>query len=95
MTQHETAEKNLNFFKITRAYRNAYEAFVEDEKYARDHTNAAMLQETSQKDIRKMIKTKEMMKMIEIISMKMKIIKDEFLNSVFAKRCMLSEIVFT
>jgi hypothetical protein len=53
VTQHETAEKNMNFFKITRAYRNAYEVFLEDEKHARDHANTARLLETLQKDDQK------------------------------------------
>ncbi len=46
--QHEAAEKALNFFKTTRAYRNAYEAYLKDEVSVRDHVNAVILQGKNQ-----------------------------------------------
>ncbi len=46
--QHEAAKKALNFFKTTRAYRNAYETYLKDEVSVRDHANAATLQGKTQ-----------------------------------------------
>jgi hypothetical protein len=45
--QHEAAEKPVNFFKTTRAYRNAYEAYMKDE-YSHGHTNVVTLQDKTQ-----------------------------------------------
>ncbi len=47
--QHEAAEKPLNFFKTTRAYRNACEAYLKDESsLVRGHANATTLQDKTQ-----------------------------------------------
>ncbi len=57
--QHRAAEKNLSFFKTTRAYRNAYENFLKDDKSAeRGIVEAAMLQEVSQNDANSQIDSK-------------------------------------
>jgi hypothetical protein len=43
--QHQATEKSLNFFKTIRAYRNAYENFLKNEKtIVRDTTNLITLQ---------------------------------------------------
>ncbi len=50
--QHQAIEKFLNFFKIIRAYRNAYENFLKNEKtIVRDTTNAVTLQRVDQNQI--------------------------------------------
>jgi hypothetical protein len=50
--QHQTIEKSLNFFKIIRAYRNAYKNFLKDEKtIARKMIEAITLQKTDQNQI--------------------------------------------
>jgi hypothetical protein len=46
--QHETADKSIEFFKTTRYYRNACEAYLKDEVSIRDHANAATLQGKTQ-----------------------------------------------
>jgi hypothetical protein len=43
--QHETADKSIEFFKTTRYYRNACEAYLKDEVSVRDHVNAVTLQD--------------------------------------------------
>ncbi len=48
--QHQTIEKFLNFFKITRAYRNAYENFLKDDK-VKDMIDAIALQRIDQNQI--------------------------------------------
>ncbi len=50
--QHETADKSIEFFKTTRYYRNACEAYLKDESSSliRDHVNAIILQSKTQKD---------------------------------------------
>ncbi len=42
--QHEAADKSIEFFKTTRYYRNACEAYLKDEMSVRGHANAATLQ---------------------------------------------------
>ncbi len=49
--QHQTIEKFLNFFKITRAYRNAYENFLKNEKSIKDMIEAITLQSVDQNQI--------------------------------------------
>ncbi len=47
--QHQAIEKSLNFFKIIRAYRNAYENFLRNEKtIVRDTINSITLQNIDQ-----------------------------------------------
>jgi hypothetical protein len=47
--QHEAADKDVEFFKTTRYYRNACEAYLKDESsLVRDHANAATLQGKTQ-----------------------------------------------
>ncbi len=41
--QHQAVERLLNFFKITRAYRNAYENFLKNEKSIKDMIDAVTL----------------------------------------------------
>ncbi len=49
--QHQAVEKLLDFFKITRAYRNAYENFLRDEKTAGGIAGAITLQRADQNQI--------------------------------------------
>ncbi len=46
--QHQAIEKPLNFFKTTRAYRNAYENFLRDEKSIKSMIGAITLQKVDQ-----------------------------------------------
>ncbi len=49
--QHQAIEKFLNFFKITRVYKNAYENFLKDEKtIVKDIVEAVTLQKADQND---------------------------------------------
>ena len=50
MFQHEAIEKDLDFFKTIRAYKNVIETFLRKEKMIRDHANAATLQKITQND---------------------------------------------
>ncbi len=50
--QHQAVEKDLDFFKITSAYRNAYENVLKNEKMiVRDTKNAVTLQEIDQNQV--------------------------------------------
>ncbi len=49
--QHQATEKFLNFFKITRVYRNAYENFLKNEKSIKDIVETVTLQDTDQNQI--------------------------------------------
>ncbi len=47
--QHEAADKEVEFFKTTRYYRNAYEAYLKDDiQSTEDHANVVILQEKTQ-----------------------------------------------
>ncbi len=46
--QRQAIEKDLDFFKIIRAYRDAYENFLRDEKSIKDMTGAVTLQRVDQ-----------------------------------------------
>jgi RAB protein geranylgeranyltransferase component A len=49
--QHQTIEKLLNFFKITRAYKNTYENFLKDEKSIKETIETITLQKVDQNQI--------------------------------------------
>jgi hypothetical protein len=49
--QHQAVEKSLNFFKTTRAFRNAYESFLKNEKTIKDTIETVTLQDVDQNQI--------------------------------------------
>ncbi len=57
--QHQAVEKDLDFFKIIRAYRNAYENFLRDEKSIKGMIGAATLQRADQDQANPYICTKK------------------------------------